>query len=211
LQWTFYPVKTIAVTAYSRGRNEQQANRAVHPTNTSKPIKDDRRYGIMTTVNSIEHLLVEELKDLHSAETQITKTLPKLVEAASSADLKSAFEHHLKETEGHIKRLDRAFKILGITPKDKTCDGMKGILAEGAEMLKETTQGDVRDAALISAAQRVEHYEMAAYGTVRSYSEKLNRSDIAQLLQETLEEEKAADKKLTEISHKINGRALRAA
>lgn len=165
----------------------------------------------MTTVNSIEHLFIEELKDLYSAETQITKTLPKLVEAASSADLKSAFQHHLKETEGQIERLDKTFKILGSSPKGKTCDGMKGILAEGAEMLHETTSGDIRDIALISAAQRVEHYEMAAYGTVRSYAEKLDKRDIAELLQETLEEEKAADKKLTDISQKINTRALHAA
>ena len=165
----------------------------------------------MTTVNSIEQLLAEELKDLYSAETQITKTLPKLVEAASSTDLKSAFEHHLKETEGQIKRLDKAFEILGASPKGKTCDGMKGILSEGADMLHETTKGDVRDVALISAAQRVGHYEMAAYGNVRSYAEKLDKKEIAHLMQETLEEERAADKKLTDISQKINARALRAA
>jgi ferritin-like metal-binding protein YciE len=167
----------------------------------------------MTIVNSIEHLLVEELKDLYSAETQITKTLPKLVDAATSTDLKSAFEHHLKETEGQIQRLDQVFQILGTDSKGKgkTCEGMKGILAEGAEMLHETPKGNIRDVALISAAQRVEHYEMAAYGTVRSYAESLNRQDIVNLLQETLEQEKAADKKLTEISHKVNGSALRAA
>jgi len=165
----------------------------------------------MSTVKSIENLFVEELKDLYSAETQITKTLPKLVEAASSADLKHAFQHHLKETEGQIGRLEKAFEILGTSPKGKTCDGMKGILSEGAEMLHETPTGDIRDAALISAAQRVEHYEMAAYGSVRSYAENLNQQEIAGLLQETLEEEKAADKKLTEISQKVNTRALRAA
>jgi len=165
----------------------------------------------MSHVNTIEHLFVEELKDLYSAENQITKTLPKLVEAATSPDLKSAFEHHLKETEGQIERLDKAFKILGMSPKGKTCDGMKGILSEGAEMLHETSAGDIRDVALISAAQRVEHYEMAAYGAVRSYAEKLDRKEIAELLQATLEEEKAADKKLTEISRTVNTRALRAA
>jgi ferritin-like metal-binding protein YciE len=165
----------------------------------------------MSHVNTIEHLFVEELKDLYSAENQITKTLPKLVEAATSPDLKSAFEHHLKETEGQIERLDKAFKILGASPKGKTCDGMKAILSEGAEMLHETSAGDIRDVALISAAQRVEHYEMAAYGTVRSFAENLDRRDIAELLQATLEEEKAADKKLTEISQTVNTRALRAA
>jgi ferritin-like metal-binding protein YciE len=165
----------------------------------------------MSNVKTIENLFVEELKDIYSAETQITKTLPKLVKAASTPDLKSAFEHHLKETEGHVERLDKVFKILGMSPKGKTCDGMKGILAEGAEVLRETQAGDIRDAALISAAQRVEHYEMAAYGSVRSYAENLSQQEIAGLLEETLEEEKAADKKLTEISHNVNSRALRAA
>ena len=163
------------------------------------------------SVDTIEKLFVEELKDLHSAEKQITKTLPKLVEAATSPDLKKAFEHHLKETEGHVQRLDKAFELLGTSPKEKACDGMKGILAEGAEMLHETKPGDIRDVALISAAQRVEHYEMAAYGSVRSYAQELNQRQIADLLQATLEEEKAADKKLTEISHLVNGKAQRAA
>jgi ferritin-like metal-binding protein YciE len=162
-------------------------------------------------VDTIEKLFVEELKDLHSAEKQITKTLPKLIEAATSADLKKAFEHHLEETEGHVERLDKAFELLGTRPKDKACDGMKGILSEGSEMLKETKEGDIRDVALISAAQRVEHYEIAAYGTVRSYAEQLNQPQIAELLQATLEEEKAADKKLNEISQKVNSRAQRAA
>ena len=162
-------------------------------------------------VNTVEQLFVEELKDLLSAENQITKTLPKLVEAASSAELKSAFEHHLKETEGQIVRLEKAFKILGKSAKSKTCEGMKGILTEGSEMLHETASGDIRDAALISAAQRVEHYEMAAYGTVRTYAEELNQPEIVELLKETLQEEKAADMKLTEISRQVNVRALKAA
>jgi ferritin-like metal-binding protein YciE len=163
------------------------------------------------TVDSIEKLLVEELKDMHSAETQITKTLPKLIKAASSTDLKKALENHLKETEGQIERLDQIFEILGKKSADKTCAGMKGILTEGSEMLQETETGNVRDAALISAAQRVEHYEMAAYGTLRSYAEQMDQAEIADLLQETLEEEKAADEKLTEISKKINSAAKRAA
>jgi len=162
-------------------------------------------------VDTIEKLFIEELKDLHSAEKQITKTLPKMVEAASSPELKKAFEHHLRETEGQVQRLDKAFEILGTRPKEKSCDGMKGILAEGSEMLRETGEGGVRDAALISAAQRVEHYEMAAYGTVRNYAQQLNQPEIAELLQATLDEEKAADKKLTEISHKVNGQMRRAA
>jgi ferritin-like metal-binding protein YciE len=163
------------------------------------------------TVDSIEKLLIEELKDLHSAETQITKKLPKMIEAASSADLKKAFEKHLKETEGQIERLDKAFEILGTKVTNKNCDGMKGILSEGSEMLRETKSGEVRDAALISAAQRVEHYEISAYGTGRSYAEQLNQSEVADLLQQTLEEEKATDEKLTQLSKKINNAAKRAA
>jgi ferritin-like metal-binding protein YciE len=163
------------------------------------------------SVNTIEKLFVEELKDLYSAETQITKALPKMLKAATSEDLQSAFQHHLKETEGQIHRLEQVFDKLGTSPKGKTCEGIKGVLEEGEEMLKETEKGPVRDIALISAAQRVEHYEMAAYGTVRNYAEHLERPQIVQALDATLTEEKAADKKLTEIAQKIHQQALRAA
>lgn len=152
------------------------------------------------SVDTLEKLFVDELRDLYSAENQITKALPKLVKAATSNDLRTAFEHHLQETEGHVERLDQVFEILGESPKGKTCNGMKGVLEEGSEMLHETQEGEVRDQALISAAQRVEHYEMAAYGTVRSYGQRLGQPQIVKLLEATLEEEKAADKKLTEIS-----------
>jgi ferritin-like metal-binding protein YciE len=159
----------------------------------------------------MDGLLVAELKDLYSAENQITKALPKLIKAASSNELRSAFEHHLKETEGHVQRLEQVFEILGSSPKGKTCNGMKGVLEEGSEMLDETAEGSVRDAALISAAQRVEHYEMAAYGTVRSYAETVGKPQISEILQKTLQEEKAADKKLTEVSEKLNRQAQQAA
>jgi ferritin-like metal-binding protein YciE len=159
------------------------------------------------SVDSVEKLFVEELKGLYSAENQITKALPKMVKAATSKDLKKAFESHLRETEGQIQRLEKICGILGGSPRGKTCDGMKGVLAEGSSMLHETAEGDIRDVALISAAQRVEHYEMAAYGTVRSYAEFLGKPEIARLLEETLEEEKAADQKLTAISQKVNVRA----
>ena len=159
------------------------------------------------SVDSVEKLFVEELKDLYSAENQITKALPKMVKAATSKDLKQAFESHLRETEGQIQRLEKICGILGASPRGKSCDGMKGVLEEGSSMLHETAEGDIRDAALISAAQRVEHYEMAAYGTVRSYAELLGKPEIARLLEETLEEEKAADQKLTAISQKVNVRA----
>lgn len=159
------------------------------------------------SVDSIEKLFIEELKDLYSAENQITKALPKMVSAATSADLKKALENHLRETEGQIERLVQVCGILGANPKGKTCEGMKGVLEEGSSMLKGAEEGDVRDAALISAAQRVEHYEMAAYGTVRTYAQLLGQAQCAKLLDQTLEEEKAADQKLTSIAGKVNSRA----
>ena len=164
------------------------------------------------SVATIEELFVDELKDLYSAEKQITKSLPKLAKAATSPELKDAFESHLKETFGQIERLDRVFEILGKSPRGKTCNGMKGVLEEGAEVLEETEKGStVRDAALISAAQRVEHYEMAGYGCVREYAKLLGQKEIAQLLEETLAEEKAADSKLGKVAKQVNPAALEAA
>jgi ferritin-like metal-binding protein YciE len=173
--------------------------------------KLNQQWRIQMTVDTLDSLFVSELKDLYSAENQITKALPKLIKAASSEDLRGAFEHHLKETQGHVQRLEKVFQILGSSPRGKTCNGMKGVLEEGAEVLDETAEGSVRDAALISAAQRVEHYEMAGYGTVRSYAEILGQSEISEILEETLEEERAADQKLTEISHKLNSEAQQGA
>ena len=159
------------------------------------------------SVDTIEKLFIAELKDLYSAENQITKALPKMVKAATSTELKKAFENHLRETEGQIERLVEICSMIGTNPKGKSCAGMKGVLSEGSEMLEEVEAGDVRDAALISAAQRVEHYEMAAYGTLRNYAELLGQPQAAKLLEKTLEEEKAADQKLTTISEKVNAQA----
>ena len=159
------------------------------------------------SVGTMDELFVDELKDLYSAEKQITRALPKLVKAATSDELKQAFQSHLEETNGHVARLEKAFEILGKSPKGKTCVGMKGVLEEGAEVLEDTDKGEVRDAGLISAAQRVEHYEMAGYGSARDFAKLLGQSEIAELLQETLEEEKAADKKLTSISKQVNAEA----
>jgi len=164
------------------------------------------------SVETIEELFVDELKDLYSAEKQITKSLPKLAKAATSPELKTAFESHLQETLGQIERLDRIFEILGKSPRGKVCHGMKGVLEEGAEVLEETEKGSaVRDAALISAAQRVEHYEMAGYGCVREYATLLGQTEIAKLLDETLAEEKAADAKLGKVAKQVNPTALEAA
>jgi len=162
-------------------------------------------------VESMDDLLVEELKDLYSAEKQITKALPKMAKAASSKELRQAFESHLEETNGHVERLEQIFETVGKSSKGKTCEGMKGLLSEGSELIGEINKGNVLDAGLISAAQRVEHYEMAGYGSVRAYAELLGNSQVADLLQATLDEEKAADEKLTEISKTVNTQAQRAA
>jgi ferritin-like metal-binding protein YciE len=163
------------------------------------------------SVESIEDLFLDELKDLYSAEKQITKALPKMVKASSTSELSAAFQNHLEETKGHVERLEQIFETLGKRGTGKTCEGMKGVLAEGSEVISEISKGPVRDAGLISAAQRVEHYEIAGYGTVRSMAELLGHQDIVDLLEQTLSEEKAADEKLTEISESVNEEAQSAA
>ncbi len=159
-------------------------------------------------VENMEELMLDELKDLYSAEKQIVKALPKMAKAAESQELRQAFQEHLEETKGHVERLDQIFEELGKSSRGKTCHGMQGLLEEGSEMMGEIEKGGVRDAALISAAQRVEHYEIAAYGSVREYAKLLKQDKIVELLEETLEEEKAADEKLTSISGQVNPQAL---
>ena len=153
---------------------------------------------------SLEKLYVDELKDLFSAEKQLTKALPKMAKAASSEDLRDGFEEHLEQTKGHVQRLEEIFTMLNAKAGGKKCVGMEGIIQEGAEVMAEAYEGAVMDAALISAAQRVEHYEIAAYGTVCAYAELLGESDQAALLRQTLEEEKETNEKLTELSKEIN-------
>jgi ferritin-like metal-binding protein YciE len=155
-------------------------------------------------IETLRDLLVEELQDLYSAETQITKALPKLVKASTDAKLKQAFESHLEETKGHVERLEQIFEQLQEDPKGKTCEGMKGLLKEGDERAKDDGEPEALDAGLISAAQRVEHYEIAAYGSARTFAQLLGENKIVQLLEATLEEEKAADTKLTQVAKKIN-------
>ena len=159
------------------------------------------------SVETMQELFIDELKDLYSAEKQITRALPKLAKAATSAELKQAFLSHLEETNGQVARLEQAFQILGKSPKGKTCVGMKGVLEEGSEVLEDTDKGTVRDAALIAAAQRVEHYEMAGYGSAHAFAKLLGQREIATLLEATLAEEKAADKKLSQISKQVNTEA----
>jgi ferritin-like metal-binding protein YciE len=151
-------------------------------------------------IDSLKKLYVEELKDLYSAEKQILTALPKMVKKATHPKLKSAFQDHLKVTEGHVERLERIFEALGKPARGKKCKAMEGLLEEGKEVMSEDMEDDVMDAALISAAQRVEHYEMAGYGTVRTWAELLGESTAAKLLQQTLDEEGDADKSLTQLA-----------
>jgi ferritin-like metal-binding protein YciE len=151
-------------------------------------------------MDSLSDLLTDELKDVFSAENQLIKALPRMAKKAKSAALKTAFTDHLQETEGHVARLEKIGKTLGIKLTGKTCAAMKGLVEEGKEVIEEDGEPAVIDAALIGAAQRVEHYEMAAYGTIRAMAAALGHDDVAKLLQQTLEEEGAADKKLTKIA-----------
>jgi len=159
----------------------------------------------------MQELLIDELKDLYSAEKQIVRALPKLAKAVSSPALQTAILTHLEETKGQVARLEQIGQMVGKKLTGKTCAGMKGVLAEGSEVLEDTDKGHVRDAALISAAQRVEHYEMAGYGSAREFAKLLGLTDVAALLEETLEEEKNADKTLTGIAEQVNTEAQTAA
>jgi ferritin-like metal-binding protein YciE len=160
--------------------------------------------------NQLKELYVEELKDLYSAENQLVKAIPKMAKAATSEDLRAGFEEHLEQTKEHVARLERIFKALGESPKGKTCKGMQGLISEGSEMIEEDPEPEMLDAGLISAAQRVEHYEMAGYGCVATYAELLGENEAAQLLRTTLEEERETDEKLTELSKEINVEAAEA-
>ena len=163
------------------------------------------------SVETMQELLIDELKDLYSAEKQIVKALPKLAKAASTPELQEALLSHLEETKGQVERLEKIADIVGKKLTGKTCVGMKGVLEEGSEVLEETDEGTVRDAAIIAASQRVEHYEMAGYGSARDFANTLGLSEVAALLEETLAEEKEADKKLTSISKQVNSTAKQAA
>lgn len=154
--------------------------------------------------NRLRHLYVEELKDLYSAENQLVKALPKMAEASTSEELRAGFEEHLSQTKGHVARLEKIFKALEESPKGKKCKGMQGLIKEGAEMIDEDPAPEELDAGLISAAQRVEHYEIAGYGCVSAYAKLLGEDQAMSLLRQTLEEEKETDKKLTQLSSRIN-------
>ena len=165
-----------------------------------------RRYKM--SLESLQDLLIDELKDLYSAEKQIVRALPKIIKAVSATELQDGLSKHLEETKNQVTRLEKIGELLGKKLTGKTCVGMKGVLEEGPEVLEESEKGPVRDAALISACQRVEHYEIAGYGSARDFAKLLGLSDIAD---ETLAEEKNADKTLTSASKQVNLEAKRAA
>jgi ferritin-like metal-binding protein YciE len=156
---------------------------------------------------SLRELYIDELKDLYSAETQLVKALPKMAKAASNDELRQAFEEHLRQTSEHVSRLEQIFGELEEKPTGKKCVGMEGLVKEGSEVMKEAYADEVKDAAIIGAAQRVEHYEMAGYGTVRAFAELLGETEHVSLLEETLNEEKEADQKLTQLAEEINASA----
>jgi ferritin-like metal-binding protein YciE len=151
------------------------------------------------SLDSLQKLFLEELKDVYNAEKQLVRALPRLAKAAESSELQQAFTKHTKETEGHVRRLEQVFQQLGQSARGKTCKGMQGLVEEGKEVMEQEGEGAVIDAALIASAQRVEHYEIAAYGCLRTYAELLGLDQAVQLLQQTLEEEEATDKILTQL------------
>lgn len=162
-------------------------------------------------LNSLKDLLEHEVQDLYSAETQLIDALPEMAKAASNSKLKQCFEDHLKETQKQLERLQQVAEMMEIDPQGKTCAAMKGLVKESKDMIKMEGEEDVKDAGLIAAAQRVEHYEMAGYGAAHTYAQQLDLKDAAKLLQETLDEEKKADTKLNKIAlNNINKKAEKA-
>jgi ferritin-like metal-binding protein YciE len=165
--------------------------------------------GLFTTpIKTLDDLFVHTLRDMYYAENQITKALPKMIEKATNPQLKQGFQTHLKETENHIRRLEQVFQMHGKEPKAVTCEAMDGILAEAKQVMSDVGDNNVLDAAMISSAQAVEHYEISRYGTLIALARELGRQDCASVLEQTLQEEKATDKKLTEIAEgRVNRRA----
>jgi len=151
-------------------------------------------------IKSMDDLFLEEIKDLYDAEKQLVKALPKMAKAADSEELRQGFQEHLDQTKGHVDRLEKVFDMMGKKASGKKCEAMQGLIEEGSDVIDEIDASPLRDAALIAAAQKVEHYEIAAYGSCRTFAEVLGRSDAAELLEQTLEEEKSTDEKLTELA-----------
>lgn len=157
----------------------------------------------MAKLKSLDDLLVHEMQDIYNAEQQIIKALPKMVKAASSPELQAAFEEHLEVTEGQVERLEKAFKLLGVPAKGRKCEGMAGLLEEGKRIMEENAEPAVLDAALIAAAQKVEHYEIASYGCIATYAEMLGYDQVHKLMGQTLDEEEETDQRLTALAENL--------
>ena len=192
----------LPVACKASGRN----TRTIEANSLSAPVQNriSRRFPFVMKLESLKDLYIHELKDLHSAEKQITKALPKMAKAAGSDELATAFREHLDQTHEHIWRLEKILGRHGESLRAPKCKGMEGLLKEGAEMIETDAEDEVRDAGLISTAQRVEHYEIAAYGCARTYAELLGDEEGVCLLKATLSEEKTTDEKLTDLARSIN-------
>lgn len=165
----------------------------------------------MPKLSTLEVLLAQEIKDLYSAENQLVKALPKMAKAATNPELQEAFKTHLEETKIHVQRLEQVAELLEITPKGKVCKAMKGLVEEGSETIEEEGEGTIKDLALIGAAQKVEHYEISGYGTVRALAEALGLEEVVEILQTTLDEEGNTDKLLTGLAEQLVPAALEGA
>jgi len=187
-------------------RQAARIARTIEHKSLSAPVQKpfSRRFPFVMKLESLKDLYIHELKDLHSAEKQITKALPKMAKAAGSDELATAFREHLDQTHEHVWRLEKILGRHGETVRGPKCKGMEGLLKEGAEMIETDAEDEVRDAGLISTAQRVEHYEIAAYGCARTYAELLGDEEGVSLLKGTLNEEKVTDEKLTDLARSIN-------
>jgi ferritin-like metal-binding protein YciE len=186
--------------------DDRQTNRSIEyePTvgyRAAEPVhREDDRIAGTAKVSTMNDLFLDEIRDLYDAEQQLTKALPKMAKAATSSELRNAFEEHLRQTEGHVRRLEQIFDSLGERGSGKKCTAMAGLIKEGDEVASDTDQTMVRDAGLIAAAQKVEHYEISGYGSARSHAERLGNTEAARLLEETLREEKATDEKLNNLA-----------
>jgi ferritin-like metal-binding protein YciE len=192
-----------------RKRNTRNTSSSRSPIARSSRARGESRRGRSSEFesygqeNALHELFLDELADVYNAEQQLTKALPKMARAARNEELRQGFETHLEETENHVQRLEQVIETLGESLKRKTCKAMKGLIEEGSEMMQEKKNSPAIDAALIAAAQKVEHYEIASYGTLCAWARQMGHHDALELLHETLEEEKATDERLTRLAENV--------
>lgn len=199
--------KRVAIFSPFRGTNQELPVVYQMRLPASKSIAKET---VIMKIENLENLFLEQIEDLYDAEQRLVKTLPKMAEASTSPQLRQAFESHLEETKGHVRRLEQVFKAVRKDPKGQTCDAMKGLIEEGDDMISNTEQSPLRDAGLIAAANRVEHYEIAAYGSALAFAKTLGVQEALSLLEATLAEEKKANEKLTQIAESsVNENAAR--